>query len=173
VLPLPYSSHAATEVPESAPHLVRRRHRSKELKIRIIRRRGESRSNKWRRTPASLVVSVFVDMVTPSVSNARASNCISFSITWRIEDVLRREGRERQDEFSSRPCTGICKHFPLCACARLGRRYVNCCGLLYQLETVSSGAYSAQISRIIIEGTYSVRSRDSVVNIATSYGRND
>jgi hypothetical protein len=31
-------------------------------------------------------------MVTPSVSSARTSNCISFSITWRIEDVLRREG---------------------------------------------------------------------------------
>jgi hypothetical protein len=50
----------------------------------------------------SLAVSVFVDMVTPSLSSARASNCISFSITWRIEDVLRREGSEKQGEFSSR-----------------------------------------------------------------------
>lgn len=78
----------------------------------------------------SLVVSVFVDMVTPSLSSARASNCISFSITWRIEDVLRREGRSDRD----RP-TGVCKQFPLCAC----RRYVNCCGLLLLLETLSSG----------------------------------
>jgi hypothetical protein len=70
----------------------KRRHRSKELKRRIIRGRGDRNSNKWRATPASRVISVFVDMVTPSVSSARTSNCISFSITWRIEDVLRREG---------------------------------------------------------------------------------
>jgi len=73
-------------------HEKKRRHRCEELKRRIIRGRGDRNSNKWRATPASRVISVFVDMVTPSVSSARTSNCISFSITWRIEDVLRREG---------------------------------------------------------------------------------
>ena len=71
----------------------RRRHKCKEVKRRrIIRGRGDRNSNKWVATPASRVISVFVDMVTPSVSSARTSNCISFSITWRIEDVLRRKG---------------------------------------------------------------------------------
>jgi hypothetical protein len=149
---------AATDVPQSVLRLARRRHRSKELKIRIIRGRGDGRSNKWRGTPVGLVF-VFVDMVTPSVSSARASNCISFSITWRIEDVLRREGSEKQDEFSSRPSTEwrrerlasvnsfLCVYVRSSTAQINCRHYVNCCGLLLlaqrQLETLSSGTYSA------------------------------
>jgi hypothetical protein len=54
-------------------------------------RLGEVEKKKKKEKPPP-AISLFVDMVTPSVSSARTSNCISFSITWRIEDVLRREG---------------------------------------------------------------------------------
>jgi hypothetical protein len=63
---------------------------------------------------------VCVDMVTspacslqPPASSARTANCISVSITWRIEDVLRREGTEKE----ATP-TGICKQLPVGVGAR-------------------------------------------------------
>jgi hypothetical protein len=73
-----------------------------------------------RRRCVSSSLSLLTWELTPSVSRPRASNCISFSITWRIEDVLRRKGSEKQGEFSSRPA-GICKQFPLRVCVQLDR----------------------------------------------------